>query len=299
MEGYDVKVNSSKAWLLAARPKTLAASGTPVLIGLASAYSDLGARLFCVLPAVLCLLYAVIMQIAANFTNDYFDFVRGNDANGRLGPERACAMGWVTPSAMRRAIVIALAAACLVGMPLVLYGGIEMVIIGVLCIVSCILYTTRLSYIGMGDILVVVFFGVVPVTIVYYLQAHAVTFRVVMLSVACGLAIDTLLMVNNYRDIDNDRLAGKNTLMVRAGLRTGGFLYLAAGIAASLISSAVSACHGYTLAAALPLAYLPLHIYAYRSMVKIGKGRELNAVLGITSRNILVFGLLSAAGLLF
>ena len=110
------------------------------------------------------------MQIDANFVNDYFDFVRGNDDETRLGPRRACAQGWVTMRAMKSALVITTALACVAGLPLVLYGGMEMIFVGIVCVLFCFLYTTRLSYIGMGDILVIVFFGLVPVTMTYYLE---------------------------------------------------------------------------------------------------------------------------------
>lgn len=295
----NIRLNSPKAWLLAARPKTLTGASVPVIIGTALALADLGSDNFLVLPAVLCFLFAFIMQIAANFINDYFDYIHGNDGADRLGPRRACAMGWVTAGAMKRAIGIAIVAACLCGLPLVLYGGMEMILVGMLCVMFCFLYTTRFSYMGLGDVLVLVFFGIVPVTMTYYVQIRSVTFEAFMLSVACGLVVDTLLVVNNYRDCENDRRAGKNTLITRIGIRAGGYFYLALGIAA--VGAYPCGCpidNDMHITYCLPLVYIALHLITYTRMVRIRRGRQLNKILGETSRNIFIFGLLTAAGLL-
>lgn len=292
-----VRVNSARAWLLAARPKTLSAACVPVIIGLALAFRDIGGGEFLILPAILCLMFAVTMQIDANYVNDYFDYINGNDNEERLGPRRACAMGWVSPAAMRLAIGATTVLACLFGLPLIIYGGMEMALIGAVCVAFCFLYSTHLSRKGLGDVLVIVFFGVIPVSAVYYIQAHGITLSVMMAALSCGLVVDTLLLVNNYRDADNDRKAGKRTLIVRIGTRAGASLYLAAGLSACGICAVSFAfAHDWT-AALLPLAYLPLHLTSYRRMVKIGKGRELNAVLGNTGRNILAFGILLAVSI--
>ena len=162
MEKEEIKTNSFKAWVLAARPKTLTAAAVPVMIGTAMAWNHTGGEGFRYVAALLCFLFAFVMQIDANFVNDYFDFKRGNDDETRLGPERACAQGWVTDTAMKKALVITTALACLVGLPLIIYGGLEMIAVGAACVAFCFLYTTTLSYIAMGDVLVLVFFGIVP-----------------------------------------------------------------------------------------------------------------------------------------
>ena len=161
-----------KAWVLAARPKTLSGAAVPVMIGLSLAWHQMPTGLSSylsthVVVSVLCLLFAFIMQIDANFINDYFDFMKGNDDETRLGPKRACAMGWIHAAQMRKAILITTILACVVGLPLVYYGGIEMVVVGLVCVVFCFLYTTHLSYLGLGDVLVLVFFGIVPVCCTY------------------------------------------------------------------------------------------------------------------------------------
>ncbi len=295
MEEKRIIPNSPKAWLLASRPKTLAGAAVPVMIGLALAYKD-KPDAFTALPAVLCLLFALTMQIDANFINDYFDFVKGNDNESRLGPRRACSQGWISARAMKAAMAATTAAACIVGLPLVLYGGIEMIMIGALCVLFCFLYTTTLSYLGLGDLLVMVFFGIVPVSITYYIQTEDVTMEALLFSVACGLVIDTLLIVNNYRDIDNDIRAGKNTLAVRLGTARTRTAYLIAGIAAVTINIAAASRLG--AAAVLPCAYLPFHCLAYRDMVRINKGKALNSVLGKTARNMLIYGILVSLSIL-
>lgn len=297
MEEKVISLNSSKAWLLAARPKTLAGAAVPVMIGLSLAFRDAGSGVFGIIPALLCVLFAFIMQIDANFINDYFDYLNGNDDDTRLGPRRACAQGWITVGAMKRAIAFTTLTACLVGLPLIVYGGVEMVIIGVLCVIFCFLYTTKLSYLGLGDVLVLVFFGIIPVCTTYYLQTNAVTVEVFLASVACGFVIDTLLLVNNYRDIDNDTRSGKKTLVVRVGAKTGRVFYLLSGGVAVLMGL-VFVVEGSVCAFVLPFVYLGFHYAAYRKMVRINKGKALNGVLGDTARNMFIYGLLLSVGVL-
>ncbi len=299
----DVKKNSLKAWVLAARPKTLTGAAVPVMIGLTLAWLD--ARTFYLpgtfswVAAVLCLLFAFIMQIDANFINDFVDYARGtDDQETRLGPERACTQGWVSIEHMKQAIAITTCLACLVGLPLVLYGGLEMVLIGMLCVLFCFLYTTHLSYMGLGDVLVLVFFGLVPVCITYYVQLHTFTWELLLASLACGLVIDALLLVNNFRDRDTDRAAGKHTLVVRMGAEASLRLYLMVGVLACLLGLAFGFLGGHWLAFVLPLFYLVLHTLTYLKMKTIWEGRALNRCLGETARNIFVYGLLVVAGLL-
>ena len=137
MENTDIKVNSLKAWVLAARPKTLSGAAVPVMIGVALAMADTDFHIR-VIPAVLCFLFAFVMQIDANFVNDYFDFLKGTDDETRLGPKRACAQGWVTIGAMRWMLLATTALACVIGLPLIYYGG--------LCVFLLSLYHTSFLY---------------------------------------------------------------------------------------------------------------------------------------------------------
>ena len=294
-----MKQNSLKAWILAARPKTLTGAAVPVMIGVALAYLD--ARefgTFSPTAALLCLLFAFIMQIDANFVNDFFDYVRGNDDEAtRLGPLRACTQGWVSIDAMKRAIAFTTCLACIVGLPLILYGGLEMLLIGLLCVVFCFLYTTHLSYVGIGDVLVLVFFGVVPVCCTYYVQLHTCPLIVVVASLACGLVIDALLIVNNYRDRDVDHLDGKLTLVVQIGAKASEWLYLSIGIIA-VLAGLLFWAEGHVLAFILPLIYLTLHVFTWLKLRRIHEGRQLNECLGETARNIFIYGLSVTLGLL-
>lgn len=301
-----VKTNSVKAWLLATRPKTLSAAAVPVMIGTAFAWRNTSEQ-FNWIPAILCLLFAWIMQIDSNLVNDYFDFKKGNDDETRLGPKRACSEGWITSDAMVWGILITTLLGCMTGIPLILYGGLEMVMVGIACVVFCFLYTTLFSYHGLGDILVLLFFGIIPVCCTYYvcmpLHQQIPTGEVIASSIACGLAIDALLIVNNYRDIDNDRSNGKITLAVRLGESKTRRLYesigyIAAGIMIILVFFDLYQIDKFIPTYAIYLIYIILHRQSYQEMKRINKGAKLNQVLGLTARNILVFGILSVAAIL-
>ncbi|MFA6727784.1 MAG: 1,4-dihydroxy-2-naphthoate octaprenyltransferase [Prevotella sp.] len=308
MNEIDIKTNSRKAWFLAARPKTLSGAAVPVMIGTAFALKDTVAGHILIIPAILCFLFAFVMQIDANFINDYFDGLKGNDCRStRLGPKRACTEGWITFPRMKTGIIITTVLACMIGLPLIIYGGFWMIAIGVLCVLFCFLYTTRLSYLGLGDILVLVFFGIIPVCLTYYLEIPATTRRitveVLFASIACGLVIDTLLIVNNYRDRDNDKKDGKKTLVVRIGERNAERLYLLEGLLAILIMICILVNHTLwypssewkiAFSVALLILYGTLHCYTYLMMKKINHGKELNKILGMNARNIFLFGLITA-----
>lgn len=289
-----MKTNSLKSWILAARPKTLTAAAVPVMIATSLAWKDAPGHDISWTAAIICTLFAFIMQIDANFINDYFDFMKGNDDETRLGPKRACAEGWITAKAMRVAIVLTTAIACLTGLPLIYFGGWEMIIIGAICVVLCFLYTTTLSYIALGDALVLVCFGIIPVCCTYYLEMPSQAlppYHVMLISIACGLVIDTLLIVNNYRDIENDKRAGKKTLAVILGKQATLALFLIVVIAAMLIHLCVMPD---SISIAIAVIILSIHFRNFKEMKTIGEGKELNKVLGSTSRLILIYGLLSS-----
>ena len=171
----EIKTNSPKAWLLATRPKTLTGAFIPVVLAAALAHHD-GCLDWAI--ASLCLLFAGGMQIAANLINDLYDFLKGTDREDRLGPERACAQGWITPSAMKIGIWVSIAISCGFGLGALAltwqqlpWHGMELVALGLSCVVFAFLYTKVFSYLGLGDVLVLVFFGFVPVCGTYYLMA--------------------------------------------------------------------------------------------------------------------------------
>lgn len=304
-----VKQNSLKAWVLASRPKTLAAAAVPVMVATAMALVDAPSHgivpwscIFAsmkglnILAIILCFLFAFVMQIDANFVNDYYDGVRGNDDETRLGPLRACSQGWVTLSAMRKALIVTTLLACLIGLPLAVIGGWKMILVGIACVLFCFLYTTCLSYWGLGDLLVLVFFGIVPTTCSYYVETGMMpTWQVWVMSVGVGLVIDLLLIINNYRDIENDRRAGKRTLAVFFGKRFMEMLYfilMPIGVIALIV------CIPGNAPVCSAVILLWIHYDTYKKMKKIGQGRELNVILGKTARNIFLYGILSSISII-
>jgi len=288
----QIKQHSLKAWFLACRPKTLSAALIPVVTASALAFYD---GKFQYREALLCVAFAATMQVVANFINDLFDYLKGTDGEERLGPQRACAQGWIFPRAMRWGIAIALCIAGFFGLALLLTSPAPWLLLGIgaACVLFAFLYTTLLSYYAMGDLLVWVFFGPVPVAGTYFVQAGNVTQDVWWLSAACGLLIDTLLVVNNYRDRDTDRTAGKRTLIVVLGEKFGRYFYLFQGFAAYLCIALVALRSNLWLAI-LPMFYLLPHYLTWRKMVQINHGKSLNRILGFTSRNMLMMGALIA-----
>jgi len=291
-----VEINSWQAWLLAIRPKTLIGAIMPVLIGCAVATCELrgtGAE-FLWLPALLCLSVACFLQIAANLVNDLFDYLKGADREDRLGPDRAFAQGWITPQSMKWGIVAVTLVACLAGLPLVFYSGWWLVIVGALCVLFAYLYTAGpypLAYHGWGDLLVLLFFGLVPVGLTAYIQTGAWSWDIVQAGLSCGLVIDTMLMINNFRDRDTDRQSGKRTIVVRWGAAFGRWGYWLLGVAAVALywPSAIADGRWELL---LPSLYLIPHTIAWRLMVRIDHGSELNRIFGRTVLDMSIYGVL-------
>ncbi len=290
-------------WILAARPKTLTGAMIPVILGSALAYHD---GVLNWLLVVCCALFAGFMQIAANMINDLYDYQKGSDREDRLGPERACAQGWITPKAMRRGIAVVLCLASMAGLAALWlcwkdlpYHGIELLVTGVLCIIFAFLYTYGLSYMGMGDLLVLLFFGLIPVCGTYYIQAHQITTLAILLGFIAGISIDALLVINNYRDREQDLISGKRTIIVWGGERFGRYLYLLIG----LVSATMCIFFGYLLDGCLlyfqiaAYVYLALHISSWMQMNRIRSGKALNKILGLTSRNMFLFALLLAVAM--
>jgi len=292
----EIKQNSIKAWLLAARPKTLAASSVPVLVASALA---LHYGRFEWLPAVLCLLFALLAQIASNFSNDYFDFLKKTDNENRLGPPRAVASGWISPKRMLLGTLVVISMACLFGLGLIYYGGWEMVLVGVCCVLALLAYTAGpwpLAYNGLGDLFVLTFFGFVAVVFSFYVQTQSFEPLVFLAGAMVGLPAVNILVLNNYRDRENDAACRKRTTIVLFGEAFGRYFYLLNGIMAVLL--------GFIFwkeafwAAVLPALYLIPHYLTWRKMCRIRQGKALNALLGETARNLLIFGLLFTIGLL-
>ncbi len=279
-----------KAWIAAARPRTLPASAAPVIAATAYAWHD-GTIMW--IPAVLCLLFAMLAQVASNMGNDYFDYKHGSDRADRVGPQRAVVSGIISPRAMLGATIGVLGVACLVGLGLVCYGGWWLIPVGLVIAIFALAYSAGpypLAYHGLGDLTVFVFFGLVAVNFTYYVQAGFFTLPVMMGSIAIGLLSINILLINNYRDMEEDAEGQKYTTVVLFGRRFASTWYLLNGIAAVGFTYGVwSELSGWRTI--LPALYLGLHINTYCDLLR-RKGAALNPLLGRTAMNLLVFTLL-------
>ncbi|MCB0376252.1 MAG: 1,4-dihydroxy-2-naphthoate polyprenyltransferase, partial [Sinomicrobium sp.] len=227
----DIKL---RYWIMACRPKTLAASIAPVLIGTGMAFGD-GIHHFP--TAILCLLAALSIQIGTNLANDYFDFVKGTDDDERIGPVRVTQAGLIKPEIVRNGFLLTFAFSTVISLILMYRGGWPIALIGFLSIVSGILYTAGpkpLGYLGFGDIFVLIFFGPVAVAGTYYVQSYELNMAVVLAGFGPGLLSVAILSINNLRDVSGDRRSGKKTLAVRFGEYFARCEYLFTIIAAAL-----------------------------------------------------------------
>ena len=204
-------------WIQAARPRTLVAAVVPVWIAICLA---LNSNSFLLIPASLCMLFAILIQVGTNFANDYFDYQKGADTADRIGPKRAVASGLIFPATMLRATWIVLGLAFFVGLGLLPYGGWKLLLVGMMSILCALIYTGGpypLAYLGLGDFFVVGFFGVVAVGFTFFVQSGFFSADTFLAGSAIGLVINNLLVVNNYRDVEEDCRSNKKTLAVRFG----------------------------------------------------------------------------------
>ena len=251
-------------WILAARPKTLPAAIAPVLAGSALAWQH---GVFKWLPALLCMSFALLIQIATNYANDYFDYKKGTDNQDRKGPKRAVAQGWIRPQAMLTGTFGVLFLAFLAGINLVWFAGPHLIVIGVLSMLFAILYTGGpfpLAYLGLGDLFVLIFFGWIAVTYTYFVQAGSHDWQAFHLGTAVGCLSVNLLLVNNYRDYDNDKNSHKRTVVVKFGLTYARWQYRIALLVAILSTLWISSQTPWHAAAFAILPILPGFGIAHR-----------------------------------
>ena len=285
-----------KIWITASRPKTLWAAFSPVIIGTAMAYGEGKVHW---LSAFLAAVGAVLIQIGTNFSNDYYDYFRGVDKKERLGPLRVTQAGLVKPETMKRATILIFSLAFISGLYLIYRGGWPVLIIGLLSILFGILYTAGpypLGYNGLGDIFVLIFFGLVAVGGTYYVQALEINKLVLLAGLSPGLFSTAILTVNNLRDIYTDKKAGKKTLAVRFGEDFARLEYLFSVLIACLIPLIlffITGSHLYALAASLVfLAAIP----PIRTIYEQKPGKIFNQVLATTGRLLLLYSLLFSIG---
>lgn len=289
-------ISPARAWLLAARPRTLPAAVAPVLVGTALAIRDGG---FALGPAVAAILVALLLQIGANFANDVFDFRRGADTHERLGPTRVTQSGLLAERQVFAATIIVIALAALAGLALVLRGGLPILLLGIAAIIATLAYTGGpfpLGYNGLGEVFVLIFFGFVAVAGTYYVQTLRLTSTALGVAVPVGALVTAILVVNNLRDLETDRRAGKRTLAVRLGRAGTQAEYLALIVVAYLAPPLLWLLGGLGPWVLLPWLTLPVAARLV-GQTRGEAGRALNKTLAGTAQLELFFSILLAIGI--
>jgi 1,4-dihydroxy-2-naphthoate polyprenyltransferase len=285
-----------RLWLLAARPRTLPAAVAPVLVGTALAGAE---DVFRALPFVAALIGSTFIQVGTNLSNDYSDARRGADTEDRLGPVRVTAGGLMPPRRVLIGTYVAFGVAVAAGLYLAAVSGWELLVVGVASILAGVLYTggpRPYGYEGLGEFFVFFFFGVVAVAGSYFVQTEDVRWEALALGVPVGLLAAAILVVNNVRDVDTDRRAGKRTLAVKLGRERARVLFTAMVVVSFLVPPLlVPALSAWVL---LPLAALPLAPPLIRTVSTRTDGPALNGALAGAGRLLAVYSLLLAAGVL-
>jgi 1,4-dihydroxy-2-naphthoate polyprenyltransferase len=291
-------LSALRLWALAARPRTLPAAVAPVLVGSALAVSEDDFR---ALAFVAALVGSVFIQIGTNLANDYSDARRGADSEDRLGPVRVTAGGLMPPRRVLVGTYVAFGIAVAAGVYLAAVAGWELLVVGALSIAAGVLYTggpRPYGYAGLGELFVFLFFGLVAVNGSYYVHTEQLSWEALGLSLPVGLLAAAILVVNNVRDIDTDRRAGKHTLAVKLGRDRTRLLFTAMVITAFAAPAATWAFGGLTAWLLLTLAALPLVPPLIETVSSRTDGPALNGALAGTGRLLAVFSLLLAAGVL-
>lgn len=290
------KPGSWQVWLLAARPKTLPAAAAPVIVGSALAWQVGQFRLGAALAALAA---ALLLQIGANLANDVFDFHRGADAGERLGPMRVTQSGLLRPEQVVRGMWVVFGLAALLGIYLTLIAGWPVIGIGLACILAAIAYTggpLPFGYYGLGDLFVFIFFGLVAVGGTYFVHTGWLSSLALYASLPMGFLITAILVVNNLRDVQSDRKAGKMTLAVRLGENGARVEYLFCLACAYLTPLALWLAKFSTAWLLLTWLSIPLGVRMTRMIWQV-RGRPLNEALAGTGRLTLLYSILFAAGL--
>jgi 1,4-dihydroxy-2-naphthoate polyprenyltransferase len=292
-----LKAPALKTWIQAARPQTLPAAFVPVLVGAAIAWQHHSLMWDATLVALFC---AFAIQIGTNFANDYFDYVKGADTPDRIGFERATSAGKVTPASMLRATFIAMGIAFLAGLYLVWIGGWVILWIGILSLIFGVLYTGGpfpLGYNGLGDLFVFIFFGFVAVMGTVYVNTLQWLPDAFWASIPVGALCVNILVVNNLRDVEQDRISGKRTLGVLLGDTALKIEYLTMLLLAYLVPFGFVIIYGYSYWILLPLLTLPLAWIRLSEVWNHTDKRTLNDTLESTAKFMVIFGLLFALGM--
>lgn len=287
-----------KYWIEAMRLRTLPVSVAGVIAAVGCAVAS---GCFSAIPATLCLIFAILAQIASNFANEYYDFKAGLDRRGREGPRRGVTEGDITPRGMLTATYATLGAACCVGLSLLAFGGWWLLPVGVGVALGALAYSAGpypLSRHGLGEVAVILFFGIVPVTCTYLLQGGPLSRDILMMAAAVGLMGANVLIVNNYRDADDDRAVGKHTLAVILGRPTVRALYLINAIGAMLLMMPWWMMLPEFPYIVIPALYTAAAIAIWLRLGR-GHGRQLNPLLGQTAVSMLAVTLAFTVAIIF
>lgn len=281
-----------RSWIEAMRLRTLPVSVAGVIAGTACAVI---LDSFKPAPAIACLVFAALAQIAANFGNEYYDYKNGIDRKGRAGFRRGVTEGEIDPKSMKAATYSVLALAAAVGCTMLLFGPWWLIIVGVLIMIFALAYSAGpypLSHHGLGDLAVIIFFGIIPVTFTCFLQTGDRDGMniIVPTSLAVGLMAANVLIVNNYRDMEDDEAVGKRTTVVIFGRKFMSLTYLLSGIAGMVVMLPVWV-RLPVWALAVPVIYIALHLKVWLKLRR-AEGAALNPLLGRTAVNLLIFSLL-------
>ena len=287
-----------KKWILTARLETLPAAISPVMLGSALAFHD---GFFHIFICIMTALAAVLIQIGANIANDVYDYQKGTDRNDRLGPARATQSGLISPEKMKKAMWQPFALAICIGSYLAFVGGWPIVIIGLASITAGIAYTGGpypLGYYGLGDVFVFIFFGLIAVSGTYYLQTQTVNELSLWMGAIMGMLSTAILVVNNIRDADTDKLSGKNTLAVRFGKEFSKIQYSTLMLIPFLLPLYIWWNFENELSLLITIFALPISFHLINQIFSL-TGSDLNLVLTRTARFLFIFTTLLSAGLVY
>jgi 1,4-dihydroxy-2-naphthoate octaprenyltransferase len=291
------KPSKIESWLLASRPRTLLAAIVPVMVGSALAISQ---NQFTPLLSIIALLCSILIQVGTNFTNDLYDYLKGTDKEDRVGPKRVLISGLISVYEMKIGIIAVFSLAFLLGLYLVYSAGIVILIIGVISIIAGLAYTAGpypLAYNGLGDVFVFVFFGIVGTAGTYYLHLHEFSLLSVLTAIPVGALITNILVVNNYRDIDEDREANKYTLAVKLGKKFSRFQFVNSIVISYLVIFIIYFKYDYSYFIFVPIISLPIGIKLIK-MLQTLEGEQLNKTLELSAKFAALFGLLFSLGLI-
>lgn len=284
-----------RVWTMAARPKTLPAAAAPVIVGSALAFRDGGFHPGGAAAALIC---ALLLQIGSNLANDVYDYQRGADSGERLGPSRVTQAGLLTPKQVKLGMAVVFASAGVCGLYLSWISSWYLLVVGLLAILAAISYSggpLPFGYHGLGDLFVLLFFGLVAVSGTYYVQVQKLTFPVFAMSLAVGALINNILVVNNLRDISLDQKAGKKTLAVLIGPDFTRVHYVINLLIAYIIPPALVVGGWAPRGSWLILVSLPFSLKLIRGIYQ-KKGKELNQTLAETGLFSLIYAVLFSLG---